>query len=111
MIARHWKGLARSDRAHDYESHLRKETIPALARIPGFIEASILRRTQPEGIEFLVATKWQSLEAIRQFASPDVDAAVVPPEVEAMMISYDRRVAHYEEVEPHSRAPVPRRVV
>ena len=39
MIARHWKGLARADRARDYEKHLREDTFPSLARIPGFVEA------------------------------------------------------------------------
>jgi heme-degrading monooxygenase HmoA len=100
MIARHWRGYARGDRAADYEAHLRKATLPSLARIAGFVDASILKRPAGNGVEFLVITRWQSMEAVRQFAGADVDAAVVPAEVEEMMIDYDRRVAHYEVVDP-----------
>ena len=37
MIARHWRGLVKSDRAAEYEEHLRSETFPALERIQGFL--------------------------------------------------------------------------
>jgi heme-degrading monooxygenase HmoA len=98
MIARHWKGVTRTERAHDYEAHLRHETFPALRRIPGFVDGSILRRDRHDGTEFLVVTRWQSMDAIRAFAGADLEAAVVPPEVQEMMIDYDRRAVHYEEV-------------
>jgi hypothetical protein len=39
------------------------------------------------------------MEAIRRFAGPDAEAAVVPAEVDAMMIEYDRRVSHFEVVD------------
>jgi heme-degrading monooxygenase HmoA len=74
-----------------------------LAKIDGFISASVLRRFTAEGTEFLVVTTWQSIEAIRQFAGESAQTAVVPPEVQAMMVEYDREVAHYEIVEEHSR--------
>jgi heme-degrading monooxygenase HmoA len=98
MIARHWRGYARADRASDYEAHLREATFPALTRIEGFVDASILKRPAGNGVEFLIITRWHSMDAIRQFAGADVDAAVVPAEVGEMMIDYDRRVAHYEVV-------------
>lgn len=98
MIARCWRGVAHASRANDYEQHLRLETFPALTRIPGFVDAAILRRSVANGIEFLIVTRWQSSDAIRQFAGPDPDVAVVPRPVEAMMVDYDRRVTHYEVV-------------
>ena len=103
MIARHWTGLAKAERAADYVRHLADETFPALGRIPGFVEASILRRDHNGGVEFLIVTRWRSMEAIRQFAGADLEAAVVPTDVEAMMIDYDRRVVHYQEVTWASR--------
>jgi hypothetical protein len=98
MISRQWRGVARADRALDYEQHLLEKTFPALQRIPGFVDASILKRPLERGVEFLVVTRWQSMEAIRQFAGDDAAAAVVPPAVVAMMIDYDRRVTHFEVV-------------
>jgi len=96
MIARHWRGLAKSDRAADYEAHLRSETFPALRELQGFLGGDILRRRMDNGIEFLVITRWASLDAIKQFAGADPEAAVVPPSARAMMIDYDSRAKHYE---------------
>ena len=98
MISRQWRGLARSDCADAYVEHLRGETFPAIARLPGFVDASILRRSVAGGVEFLVVTQWASLEAIRAFAGADVEAAVVPRNVQDMMLDYDRTVRHFEVV-------------
>ena len=97
-ISRHWRGIAKKSSADTYVDHLRTDTFPQLARIPGFIDASILRRDIPEGVVFLVITRWQSMDAIRKFAGPDPERAVVPENVQAMMVRYDRTVVHYEEL-------------
>jgi len=36
------------------------------------------------------------LEAIQVFSGADIEAAVVPPVAQAMMVEFDRRAAHYE---------------
>ena len=51
-----------------------------------------------DGIEYLVVTRWQSLDAIRRFAGADPEAAVVPPIVQQLMVDFDHRAAHYEVV-------------
>jgi heme-degrading monooxygenase HmoA len=99
MISRQWRGLAHADRAAEYERHLHEDTFPQLKRIPGFLGASILKRPLRDGIEFLVVSRWESLASISGFAGADVEAAVVPANVRAMMIEYDQRVRHYEVVE------------
>ena len=99
MISRHWRGVARASRADDYVTHLRQHTLPQLRRIAGFVDVSVLRRDADPGVEFLVVTRWTSMAAIRKFAGEDLVAAVVPDEVRAMMIEYDRTVRHYEVVE------------
>jgi heme-degrading monooxygenase HmoA len=96
MISRHWKGVARRERADDYVRHLQEQTFPAIRPLPGFVAAAILRRDVPKGVEFLVLTQWSSLAAIRAFAGDDVEAAVVPDAVQRMMVEYERRVQHYE---------------
>ncbi len=87
------------DQAQNYIRHLRSETFPALQRIPGFVDASILSRQLPDGIEFLVVTRWHSLEAIARFAGPDPEVAVVPDSVVKMMIEFDQRARHFEVAE------------
>jgi len=96
MISRHWRGLAKSTQADKYVAHLRTETFPQLSNIPGFINASILRRTVPEGVEFLIVTNWDSINAIEQFSGREPETAVVPVRVQDMMIEYDHKVRHYE---------------
>jgi heme-degrading monooxygenase HmoA len=96
MISRQWRGVAHRERGDAYLQHLRDATFPALRRLPGFIDASILRREVSDGVEFLIVTRWTSLDAIRTFAGASVEAAVVPEVVAAMMVDYDRVVRHYE---------------
>ena len=99
MISRQWRGLAHASRARDYIEHLRGDTFPQLRRIPGLVDASILQRNVDPGVEFLVVTLWASMAAIRAFAGNNAVEAVVPPEVRAMMIEYDKTVRHYEIVD------------
>jgi heme-degrading monooxygenase HmoA len=98
LISRQWRGLARPDQAAAYELHLRSDTFPALRSIEGFVDATILRRTLLNGVEFLIVTRWTSMAAIERFAGADVEAAVIPDTVRSMMLEYDRRVRHYEVV-------------
>ncbi|HEX7125950.1 MAG TPA: antibiotic biosynthesis monooxygenase [Thermodesulfobacteriota bacterium] len=96
MISRHWKGIAKPGQAEAYVHHLESDTFPKLSAIPGFVRASILRRDVAAGTEFQVVTLWESLDAIRAFAGERPEVAVVPPTVQAMMVSYDAHVEHYE---------------
>jgi len=95
MIARHWRGLAKAARADDYVAHLRAQTLPRLRELPGFAGAEILRRETARGTEFVVITRWESLEAIAAFAGSDTDSAVVPALAQAMMVEHDDRARHY----------------
>lgn len=101
MISRHWRGVAERSEADNYINHLRAETFEQLARIDGFIGASILKREVEQGTEFLVITRWKSMQAVERFTGPAADVAVVPTTVEAMMIEYERTVTHYEVIEDY----------
>jgi heme-degrading monooxygenase HmoA len=98
MISRQWRGLAKLAFADAYVEHLQSETFPAIRKLPGFVSASILRRSVPEGIEYLIVTNWKSIESIRGFAGPNAETAVVPQKVHDVMVEYDRVVRHYEVV-------------
>jgi heme-degrading monooxygenase HmoA len=99
VIARLWRALAHPDRAQEYIEHLRTETFPALRKIQGFVDASILSRPFGAGVEFLVVTRWDSMGAIGNFAGSDPEVAVVPAKAADMMIEYDRRARHFEVAE------------
>jgi heme-degrading monooxygenase HmoA len=101
MISRVWRAVARTTEADPYVRHLKREIFPKFSRISGFVSASVLRRPVAAGVEFVVVTTWQSMDAVRQFSGDAGDAAVVPDVVQRMMVDYDRTVAHYEVVETH----------
>jgi replicative DNA helicase len=52
MIARHWRGLARQDRAEADIAHLRAKTFPALARLDGFLSAVVPDYVQQMMVDF-----------------------------------------------------------
>jgi heme-degrading monooxygenase HmoA len=99
MIVRAWRGRAASSDPDGYPAHFRRSVLPELQHIAGFLGASLLRESRPDGIEFLVLTRWQSMEAIRTFAGTEVGRAVVEAGAVAALIDFDRTVTHYEVVE------------
>jgi heme-degrading monooxygenase HmoA len=82
--------------AEAYAQHLQAETFPAIRKLPGFVSASILRRSVPDGVEILIVTHWSSINAIRAFAGAEVETTVVPQKFQDMMVDCDRTVRHYE---------------
>jgi len=96
MIARHWTGLAKKERADEYILHLQNDTFKKIGAINGFISSKILYRELPEGTEFLVITEWENIEAIKEFAGNDFNIAVVPQLVKEIMIRYEHEVKHYK---------------
>lgn len=98
MICRYWRGLVRPECPEAYIEHLRSQTFPQLARIKGFQGASLMKRALPAGVEFVVQTRWDSLEAITAFAGEDAEVAVVPEDARRLMVEYDARARHYEVV-------------
>src|ERR1700722_13436812 len=96
MVERHWKGIASIDQSDNYTRHLITETFPKVSLMKGFVKATILKRPVAGGVEFLIVTTWESIEAIRQFAGEPVDMANVPPEARAMMVKFDEFARHYE---------------
>jgi len=60
-------------------------------------------RQLDEATEFLVLTRWQSIEAIRGFAGSDISKAIVEPGAVAALLDFDASVQHYEVIEESAR--------
>jgi heme-degrading monooxygenase HmoA len=99
MIIRAWRGRARRARSDAYPKHFREAVVPALRNVPGFLGAQLSQRTEGDMVEFLVLTRWQSMEAVRAFAGPAVDKAIVEPGAVAALDDFDAAVRHYEVIE------------
>ena len=96
MIARLWRGQATAATAETYRRHAIEHVFPALAGLDGHRGAWLLRREIDDGVEFLVMTLWNSLDAIRAFAGDDIATAVVEPEARAVLVAADDFARHFE---------------
>ena len=98
MISRIWHGWTSHANAETYERLLRSEIFTGIAErdITGFEGIDLLRRDGGDGVEFVTIMWFTSLDAVRAFAGPDYELAVVPPAARAVLARFDARAAHYE---------------
>lgn len=107
MIIRLWRARAARENPDGYPNHFRTNVAVELRSVDGFLGATLSRQERPDAIEFLVLTRWESMEAVRGFAGDDTGKAVVEPGAVAALLDFDDRVQHFEfmeEVEPENEA-------
>jgi uncharacterized protein YciI/heme-degrading monooxygenase HmoA len=95
-ILRRWSARTTEAQLPKYLEHFSKNVLPELRRVPGYLAAKVSLRRAENEVEIIVETIWNSLESIRNFAGPDLEAAVVASEAAALLTSFDRRVRHSE---------------
>ena len=98
MIARIWHGWTMPQNAYKYEALLKEEIFIGIQsrHIRGFRDIKLLRRQTEEGVEFITIMRFDSLEAVREFAGQDYEYAVVPEKARAILSHFDERSQHYE---------------
>jgi len=95
MIERVWSGRMPRENALKYTEYFRRVVAPELNAVPGYRGARLLEREVDDGVEIVVVTTWQSLDAIRAFAGDELDRAVVHDEAAALFSDYDRKARHF----------------
>jgi heme-degrading monooxygenase HmoA len=101
VIARIWHGYAKPEDADSYETMLKPELLPGLAKVKGFQGGYLLRRSVGDEVEFITIMLMDSLDAIGAVAGPDYETAVVQEERRKYLSRYDAKSAHYEVVSTH----------
>jgi len=98
MISRIWHGYTEPGQADAYEALLKEEIFTGIRGrgIPGFREIQLFRRDLEGETEFITVMWFDSLDAVRTFAGPDYEAAVVPPKARRLLSRFDARSQHYE---------------
>ena len=96
MIARMWHGYTTPENADEYEAMLKPEVLPGVSRRQGYQGSYFLRRNLGTEVEFVTIMLWESLDAIRAFAGPNYEVAIVPPERRRVLKRFDEKSAHYE---------------
>ncbi len=98
MISRIWHGWTTTANADAYEALLNEEIFEGIKsrKIRGFRGIQLLRRAIGAEVEFVTIMRFDSLDAVREFAGEDYEAAVVPPHARALLARFDARSQHYE---------------
>jgi antibiotic biosynthesis monooxygenase (ABM) superfamily enzyme len=100
MIARVWRGWTAAHDADAYAEYLLETGMRAARATPGNVGASILRRVDGGRAEFVTVILFQTLDAVRGFAGPEIERAVFFPEDERFLVEREETVTHYEVFDP-----------
>ncbi|UCE10601.1 MAG: antibiotic biosynthesis monooxygenase [Candidatus Thorarchaeota archaeon] len=98
MISRIWHGWTSPADADAYETLLKNEILRGIQdrQIEGYRGTNLLRRTIDDKVEFVTIMWFDTMEAVKEFAGEDYEAAVVPPNARALLARFDSHSQHYE---------------
>jgi heme-degrading monooxygenase HmoA len=96
VIARVWRGRTSRENADAYQDLLGTTILPGIDRVAGYRGAELFRRDLGDEVEFVTVTRFDSLDAVREFAGDDYERAVISEEAHRLLSSFDERVAIYE---------------
>ncbi len=96
MIARIWHGWTKTTDAKAYESLLRNEIFPSIAArgITGYRGAELFILEDGDEVEFVTLLRFDSMEAVKEFAGADEGKPVIYPKAEALIARMER-ARHY----------------
>jgi len=97
MIARIWHGWTKPENAKAYEEMLRNEIFPSIAarNIKGYRGAKLFINQDANEVEFVTLLRFDSMDAVKEFAGPDENKPVIYPKAEALLTRMDERSRHY----------------
>ena len=97
MIARIWHGWTKKADAKTYEEMLRDEIFPGIARrkIKGYHGAELFIREDGDEVEFVTLLRFDSMDAVKEFAGADESKPVIYPKAESLITRMDERSRHY----------------
>jgi hypothetical protein len=97
MIARIWHGWTQRAEAKAYEDLLLGEIFPGIARrdIKGYLDAELFIYEGRDEVEFVTLLRFDSMNAVKEFAGEDESKPVIHPKAERLLIRMDERSRHY----------------
>ena len=97
MICRMWKGWTSINNADKYSDLFKEKIVERVTKgISGFKGVNLLRNKGDNEVEFTTVFWFDSIEAVIQFAGNNYSQAVIPEEVDKLMIRYENVVQHHE---------------
>jgi heme-degrading monooxygenase HmoA len=96
MIVRTWVAYAKPGNARAYREHVKGSVLPQLRKLDGFLGLSVCEAARGDRVEVLVISRWASLDAIKSFAGPKPERAVIDPGAKTVLSEFDDFASHYE---------------
>src|SRR5437867_7971845 len=96
MIARLWHGWTKRADAKAYEEMLRNEIFPSIAarKINGYRGAELFIREDGDEVEFITLLRFDSMDAVTEFAGVDPSKPLIYPKAEALITRMEQ-ARHY----------------
>ena len=87
MIARIWHGWTKRADAKTYEEMLREDIFPSVAaqNIKGYRGAELFMCEDGDEMEFVTLLRFDSMDAVKEFAGSDENKPVIFPGVEKLL--------------------------
>jgi len=97
MMARIWHGWTKPENAKAYEDMLRDEIFPSIAarKIKGYRGAELFINQDADEVEFVTLLRFDSMDAVKEFAGTDEGKPVIYPKAEALLTRMDELSQHY----------------
>ena len=96
MILRTWKARTTTELEPRYLERVREVVLPYFETRDGFRGAHFGRRDLDDGVEILVITLWESMEAVHSFSGKNGEGSYMPREIAETLTSYDASSGHFE---------------
>lgn len=96
MIARIWDGWTKRADAKAYEEMLRDKIFPSIAArtVDGYRGAELFICEDDDEIEFVTLLRFDSMDAVKEFAGADTSKPVIFPKAEALITRMEQ-ARHY----------------
>jgi len=83
-------------KGNEYFAYIEKTGVKDIRSVQGNRGVLVMRHVSEGRAEFLVISMWESFDAIRKFAGPDIEKAVYYPEDKEFLLELEPKVTHYE---------------
>jgi antibiotic biosynthesis monooxygenase (ABM) superfamily enzyme len=96
VVARIWHGWTKPADAQAYEKLLRDEIFPSIAarKIEGYRGAELFIREDGNEVEFVTLLRFDSMDAVTEFAGLETSKPVIFPKAEALITRMEQ-ARHY----------------
>ena len=98
MIERIWHAWTSLENARAYELELKQEIFQMIKHkvMPGYRGISLAVRKTGDEMEFVTVMRFETLDAVKQWAGEDCEQAVVLEQSRKLIKRCDERAQHYE---------------